>query len=64
MFSSQNIPRQKNRKVRLVEHAVERTARLLARQFGIRVVWKQGECKTNGNTIYLPTLPEDAPESC
>ena len=62
MFSSQNIPRQKNRKVRLVEHAVERTARLLARQFGIRVVWKQGECKTNGNTIYLPTLPEDAPD--
>lgn len=49
-------------KVRLVESAVERTARLLSQQFGIRVIWKHGECKTNGKVIYLPTLPDDAPD--
>lgn len=59
-MQSRYIPRQKNRKVRLVEHAIERTARLLSQQFGIRVVWKSGECKTDGNTIYLPALPDDA----
>jgi|LakMenEpi03Aug12_release.lakeMendotaPanAssembly.Ray.scaffolds.fasta_scaffold02732_2 hypothetical protein len=47
--------------VRLAESSIERTARLLSLQFGIRVVWKSGECKTDGNTIYLPTLPSDAP---
>lgn len=59
-MESRYIPRQKNRKVRLVEHAIERTARLLSQQFGIRVIWKSGECKTDGNTIYLPALPHDA----
>lgn len=49
-------------KIRLVESAVERTARLLSQQFGIRVVWQHGECKTNGKIIYLPTLPDDAPD--
>jgi len=50
------------RKIRLTETTVERTARLLSQQFGINVVWRPGECKTDGNTIYLPTLPPDAPD--
>ena len=49
-------------KVRLVESSIERTARLLSQQFGIQVIWQHGECKTNGKIIYLPTLPDDAPD--
>lgn len=49
-------------KVKLVELSIERTARLLAQQFGIRVIWQHGECKTDGKVIYLPTLPTDAPD--
>lgn len=48
------------RNIQLVESTVERTARLLSRQYGINVIWKAGECKTDGKTIYLPTLPPDA----
>ena len=51
-----------SRKIQLTESTVERTARLLSRQHGINVVWKTGECKTDGKTIYLPTLPKDAPD--
>ena len=51
-----------NNKVRLAETSIERTARLLSQQFGIKVVWKTGECKTDGNVIYLPTLPPNAPD--
>lgn len=52
---------QKTRQVALAERSIERTARLLSQQFNIRVVWKHGVCKTDGKTIYLPTLPPDAP---
>ena len=50
----------RSKNVRLVENTVERTARMLAREYNIRVVWKGQEAHTNGNTITLPVLPDDA----
>lgn len=52
----------KGRRIRLVENAVERTARMLAHSYGIRVVWKGAEASTDGKTINLPVLPDDAPD--
>lgn len=47
--------------LRLVETTVERTARMLAKEYGIRVVWQGTDAKTDGKTITLPVLPPDAP---
>lgn len=52
----------KSRRIRLVETTVERTARMLAREYGIRVIWKGNQAKTEGKTIILPVLPDDAPD--
>jgi len=52
----------KSKKIRLVENTVERTARMLSREYGIRVVWEGSDAKTDGKTIYLPALPDDAPD--
>jgi cobaltochelatase CobT len=52
----------KSRRIRLVENTVERTARMLAREYGIRVVWKGTNAMTDGKTITLPVLPDDAPD--
>lgn len=52
----------KSRRIRLVENSVERTARMLAHKYGIRVVWRGTQAKTDGKTITLPVLPDDAPD--
>jgi len=52
----------KSRRIRLVETTVERTARMLAHEYGIRVVWRGSQAKTEGKTIILPVLPDDAPD--
>lgn len=52
----------KSRRIRLVENSVERTARMLSREYGIRVVWKGSQAMTDGKTITLPVLPDDAPD--
>lgn len=52
----------KSRRIRLVENSVERTARMLSREYGIRVVWKGSKAMTDGKTITLPVLPDDAPD--
>lgn len=52
----------KSRRIRLVENSVERTARMLSRAYGIRVVWKGTQAMTDGKTITLPVLPDDAPD--
>ena len=46
--------------VRLVESSLERTARLLAADHGVRVVFRPGQAMTNGKQIILPTIPDDA----
>lgn len=52
----------KSRRIRLVENTVERTARMLAREYGVRVVWKGTVAMTDGKTITLPVLTDDAPD--
>lgn len=52
----------KSRRIRLVENSVERTARMLSREYGVRVVWKGTQAGTDGRTITLPVLPDDAPD--
>lgn len=52
----------KSRRIRLVESTVQRTARMLAREHGIQVVWRGSQAKTEGKTIILPVLPDDAPD--
>ena len=46
--------------VRMVESPLEKTARMVADQHGIRVVFAPGQCHTDGKTITLPSLPENA----
>lgn len=50
---------QKN-KVNMFENVVERLARLLTSQWGIKVVFRHGKCETNGKIITLPTIPPGA----
>ena len=45
-----------------LENSLERTARLLSHNFGIKVIFQGAECKTDGKVIYLPALPDDAPK--
>lgn len=49
-------------KVNLEESTLEKTARILSQAYGIRVVFKEGKCRTDGSTIYLPLLPDDVPQ--
>lgn len=52
------------RKVRLVETSLQRVARMLSQQYGVRVEWSsQGKCYTNGKVIVLPALPDNAPDA-
>lgn len=63
MLNTAQSLKYKTRKVRLVENSVQRVARMLSQQYGIRVVWNsEGKCFTDGKTINLPALPDDAPD--
>lgn len=53
----------KSRPIRLLETSIERTARMLSREYGIRVVWRGSHAMTDGKTITLPVLPDDAPDA-
>jgi cobalamin biosynthesis protein CobT len=50
----------RNRRVRIFESAIERVARVLSRKWKVKVVFQHDRCETSGNTIYLPTLPDNA----
>jgi cobalamin biosynthesis protein CobT len=50
----------RSRRIRVFESAIERVARTLSKKWKIKVVFKHGECSTNGSTIYLPVLPDNA----
>ena len=43
------------------ESLLEKQARMLASSYNIRVVFKAGPPRTNGKTIFLPPVPDDAP---
>ena len=45
-----------------LETTLEKVSRILTRKYGMRLVCEGSSCKTDGNTIYLPALPEDVPD--
>jgi len=50
----------RNRRIRIFETSIEKLGRILSNKWKIKVVFKQGECKTDGSTIFLPALPDNA----
>jgi hypothetical protein len=42
----------------LIEGKIQRLARILSDRYFIDVVFEGNECKTDGKTIYLPSLPD------
>ena len=50
----------RRKKIQLLETATERIGRMLAENYGIRVVYKHDLCCTDGKTIFLPVLGEKA----
>jgi hypothetical protein len=53
-------PPARSRRIRIFESSIEKLGRILAKKWKVKVVFKHGECKTNGNVIYLPVLPDNA----
>lgn len=49
-------------KIHRLETTLERVGRILSRSYHINVHCKGTECKTDGRTIWLPSLPEKVPE--
>ena len=45
-----------------LEPVLEKVGRVLADQYGIRVRCEGQRCCTDGNVIYLPSLPDDIPD--
>jgi len=41
---------------------LEKTGRMLARKYDIHVICRGTDCCTDGNTIYLPGLPDEIPD--
>ena len=47
-------------KVRIFESVLEKLARILAEKYGIKVIFRHDTCMTDGKTIYLPIIPDNA----
>ncbi len=45
-----------------LETSLEKVSRILSRKYGVSVIFEGSCCKTDGNTVYLPSLPENVPE--
>ena len=45
-----------------LESAIEKVSRVLTRRYGIDVIFRGNNCRTDGRTIYLPSLPDDLPD--
>ena len=45
-----------------LEPILEKTGRMLSRKYGINVICRGHDCCTDGNTIYLPALPDEIPD--
>lgn len=52
----------RNRNVQIFESSIEKLARILSRKWGVKVVFQHGRCETEGKIIYLPVLPDNAPQ--
>ncbi|MFP4029726.1 MAG: hypothetical protein ACLFWL_18260 [Candidatus Brocadiia bacterium] len=45
-----------------LETALEKVSRVITERYGLRLVCRGTSCETDGETIYLPSLPENMPE--
>ena len=45
-----------------LQSAIEKVSRVLTHRYGIDVVFRGNDCRTDGRTIYLPSLPDDLPD--
>lgn len=45
-----------------LESTLEKVSRVITDRYGLRLVCRGDSCKTDGKTIYLPSLPENVPE--
>jgi len=46
-----------------LESTLEKVSRVITHRYGLRLVCEGDRCRTNGRTIYLPSLPENVPEA-
>ena len=49
-------------KARTLETVLEKVSRVITDRYGLRLICRGDSCKTDGKTIYLPSLPDDLPE--
>jgi len=52
----------KSARVQLIENTTEKVSRILAENYGVRVVYKGDLCCTDGKRIFLPVISDNAPE--
>jgi len=45
-----------------LESTLEKVSRVITRRYGLKLVCEGDRCRTDGRTIYLPSLPEHVPE--
>jgi cobalamin biosynthesis protein CobT len=45
-----------------LESALEKVSRIITDQYGLKLICEGNRCRTNGRTIYLPSLPQDVPD--
>ncbi len=45
-----------------LETSLEKVSHILSHKYGVNVIFEGSSCKTDGNTIYLPSLPENVPD--
>ena len=45
-----------------LETALEKVSRVITDRYGLRLICRGNRCRTNGRTIYLPSLPDNVPD--
>ena len=45
-----------------LEDTLEKVSRVITDRYGLKLVCEGGRCRTDGKTIYLPSLPENVPD--
>jgi len=46
-----------------LETTLQKVSRIITDRYGLRLVCRGDECKTDGKTIYLPSLPDSVPDT-
>lgn len=49
-------------KSKALESALESVSRVITDKYGIRLCFEGDDCRTDGKTIHLPSLPDEVPE--